>query len=319
MRALVLLGLFLYSSSAFAQKTDHCTKILDSGLREYSVKQSNRTYLNQIHDKYCEGKSLKAGFETSGGASVPIQGIPVQFTGRLGGKKEKMSNFCRDYDETKLSIEDTFEYQEKIVSRAFDSFDRCVQLESEKITISHQFHTLKRLTIYVQARVGAPVYIRGLELDNAECYVIKGNERHDFKSIETLEIKDSAAIFCSRKGIEHPDGRTEYADSVIQADILTQDFSLVWSGATEFAQLTTAEILKKIDAVQSKFEPTTLYVCPEKKDTVAGSSSGWASFGCLGQISSQKQCRNTTFVHHTVGFKDTLFDCAPTVVFRPKQ
>ncbi len=128
MRSRVVGCLFVVlATPSFAQTSlfDNCRTVITDGLREYAVSNESVSYLNTVFDKYCDrsGSTKSVGVVT--GIDTVIKSLPVRFTGNYSSNEEGWRNFCRIYSSQTSLNTDRFSYQERIVQRAYDSFDAC--------------------------------------------------------------------------------------------------------------------------------------------------------------------------------------------------
>jgi hypothetical protein len=216
-RLLTLLAII--SSPAFAQSSlpDLCTPIITDGLREYLITSESDSYLNTIFDKYCD---LNGSLKNQGGnvgLETVVKSLPIKFTGSYSSSEQAIRNFCRDYANVVSSQRNRNLYQEKIVRRAYDSFDTCITLALTGVIARHKVEGMTRVNFYLAPGFSHPVTVRGVHpTKNLSC---KGQYPSDSKEITfgtnsrvKLMNNDVLGMVCTRTGRE-VSGNTVYDEA----------------------------------------------------------------------------------------------------------
>lgn len=232
-RLMLLIGIWTISAhTATASDYDHCSSIIQTGLREYRVKINSAAFADAMHDRYCDGKSVKKNFSASGSAMVPIEGIPAEFSNNFSNSSDKVSSFCKDYQRTTISRSNTTDYAEEISARALDSYDLCVGLAANGTKISHKFISGDQLRITIQASASGPVEIRRLNIRGMQCGGTVEGVDVDWNKERDRKIQNSTTIFCERMETTVRPGHSLYPEASLSADIRGVVYDLVWPRST---------------------------------------------------------------------------------------
>lgn len=214
----------LCMAAAHAQSNifDNCRAVVTDGLREYSIKTDSRAYLNSVFDKYCESsgsvKSSSLGF----GLDLVVKALPLSILGSFSSNEEAVKNFCRNYSSVASARSDTTNYQEKIVQRAYESFDQCIALAQTGVIVRHAVRSLVFLDFYVAPGFSRPVTIKGVKTSpNVECRGQDPNsgksqdQRFDLSTRIKLQDNRTLNVVCERKGRAGPKGETVFDEAVV--------------------------------------------------------------------------------------------------------
>jgi hypothetical protein len=166
------LTLVLCTSTAFAQSGifDNCRSVITDGLKEYSINTDSSAYLNSVFDRYCESSGSTKSSSFGLGLDTVVKAIPLNFTGNFSSNEEAIKNFCRNYSSLSAGRSDKTSYQEKIVQRAYESFDQCVSLAQTGVIVRHSVRSLENIDFYVAPGFSRPVTIKGVKASgNIEC------------------------------------------------------------------------------------------------------------------------------------------------------
>jgi hypothetical protein len=191
-------------------------------LREYAVSNESVSYLNTVFDKYCDRSGSTKATGVATGIDTIIKSVPVKFTGNYSSNEEGWRNFCRSYSsETALNTE-RFNYQERIVQRAYDSFDACLALATAGIATRHKIENITRTNFFIHAGFARPVTIRGINASqNVTCEGVDptSSERKsttfNASSVMKLVNDDVLGIVCSRSGDRDTAGNITYDEGIV--------------------------------------------------------------------------------------------------------
>jgi len=222
-RWLALAVLFV-SADAQAQSGifDNCRTIITDGLKEYSITTESSAYLNSVFDKYCESSGTAKSSGLSVGLDAVVKAIPIKFTGAYSSNEEAMRNFCRDYSSISAGRSDRTAYQERIVQRAYESFDQCIALAQTGVVVRHKVRSLTDLDFFVAPGFARPVTLRGIKTSmNIQCL---GQDPSSSSSVAKkldlstrIQVKDNNVlnISCVRTGKAGADGETIYDEGTV--------------------------------------------------------------------------------------------------------
>jgi len=222
-RWLALAVLFV-SAGAKAQSGifDNCRTIITDGLREYSITTDSSSYLNSVFDKYCESSGTARSAGLSVGLDVVVKAVPIQFTGAYSSNEEAVRNFCRNYSSLSAGRSDRTTYQERIVQRAYESFDQCIALAQTGVVVRHKVRSLTDLDFFVAPGFARPVTLRGIKTSsNIQCSGQDPNSSNSAaKNLDLstrIQIKDNSVlnISCTRTGRAGANGETVYDEGTV--------------------------------------------------------------------------------------------------------
>lgn len=166
----ILLALTIPAVAHAMEDYAHCKTIITDGLREIDIETSSFAYLNTVFDKYCESSGVARESSFNAGLSVVVDAIPNKFTLGSSDKNQSMRNFCKEYQSYSAGRNDSFRRKEKIVTRAYDSFDACVGLAAQGVKLSHKIRSLEFLDFFLSPSLGRPVIMNGIQTSgNIEC------------------------------------------------------------------------------------------------------------------------------------------------------
>lgn len=164
-KSLCIMWTVLCPALAFAQTGifDNCRSVITDGLKEYSVSTESSAYLNTVFDKYCESSGSLKTQSLGLGLDTVVKAIPVKFTGNFSSNEEGMRSFCKEYSSIASGQTDRNRYEEKIVRRAYDSFDQCIVLASTGVVVKHSVRSLEQVDFFIAPGFSHPVTIKGVK------------------------------------------------------------------------------------------------------------------------------------------------------------
>ncbi len=261
----IVSALFLPNvTQAETGNNDNCKTIVSDGLREYSIKTDSRAYLNSVYDKYCENTGAVKSSSLGLGLDIVVKAIPITFSGSYATSEEAVKNFCRNYSATASGRSDTTSYQEKIVQRAYDSFDQCISLAKTGVIVRHAVRNLGSLDFYIAPGFGRPVTIKGIKTsNNIEC---RGQDPNASKPVDmkftlssriTLRDNKTLNLVCDRKSKAGPNGENIFNEGVVTllTDIVPNgNYSAFVPRDVTLAENRASEIERIIATLQSENE-----------------------------------------------------------------
>lgn len=201
---------------------DNCRTIVTDGLREYSIKTDSKAYLNSVFDKYCDSNGSVRSSSFGLGLDVVVKAIPISFSGSYSSNEEAVKNFCRNYSSVSSSRSDTTSYQEKIVQRAYESFDQCIALAQTGVIIRHAVRSLESLDFYVAPGFSRPVTIKGIKTsNNIECRGQDPNSTNSKEQVFNLSTRISLQdnktlnLICDRQSRVGANGEKIYDEGTV--------------------------------------------------------------------------------------------------------
>lgn len=252
--------LFLSGQAYAAQSYSHCEKLITDGLREYSISNSSQVSLDRHFDKYCDQSGKTKSSSTSVGLEAVVNYIPFKFKGDHSSSEQGMQNFCRTYasDAQKHSTHGTWE--SKIVDKAYDTFDSCVNLTSRGLNITHNIVTPDSLSMFLQINSGNKLVIRGMRTSkNVKC---EGQEQGSANVVtyslsSRVETTDSLSVTCVRspRTKKTPSGLIQvYDEGFVQVLTQYENYDIFLPKTERFPEDTAAVLDAKIGSLRSEFE-----------------------------------------------------------------
>jgi hypothetical protein len=216
---------FLITNQAFAQVSlfDGCKPVITDGLREYSIFSDSSSFLNTVFDKYCDS-SGSAKIQSLGfGIDAVVKSIPVQFTGNFSSNEEAVRNFCRDYRSVTVNVTNRNSYEEKIVRRAYDSFDACISMAQTGVIARHRVENVERVNFYLAPGFSRPVTVRGVNpSSNMTCTGQDPTENGTPTEVTfgktsryVLQNNTVLGMVCTRKATIDPAGNSVFDEGIV--------------------------------------------------------------------------------------------------------
>lgn len=201
----ITLSLFTHQTYG-AEDYAHCRPIITDSLKEIDIEIDSAEYLNTVFDKHCEKDGAAKESSLNVGIDAVVDALPVKFKLGTSDKKQSIRDFCKQYKVFTSDKRGTFRRRERIVARAYDSYDTCIQLASQGIKLSHKVRTLDSLDFFVAPAIGKPVTLNGVKAsENIRC--VGRDSGSIFGNVAQLNVdsrivvKDAPLnIVCTRNG-----------------------------------------------------------------------------------------------------------------------
>jgi hypothetical protein len=184
---IVLVGM---SGRAMADDPSHCDKIIEQGLREYSMDVGSSSYLHTAFVKNCtyDGK-VKS---TNGSFNIPgvAEGAGEQ-------NESAVKQWCLETKD-KLAIKESHDtVKETIAARAYDSYDACLKWAGKQIDISLEYGGQEIVVAHIDGPTKyTPLYMSKIEIvGKASC---SDNSGLRFYDNQQTEITTNFVIKCRR-------------------------------------------------------------------------------------------------------------------------
>jgi hypothetical protein len=242
----------LMASTATAQSYAHCEKIISSGLREYNVSTDSEAYLNTVFDRYCESSGSAKSASAGIGVEFPIKAVPLRFSGNYSSAEEGHRNFCKTYSSYTSSSRSTYSYTERIVEKAYDAFDKCVELTNAGVQISHEQVSRAAISINLKAAQGTTLEVRGLKPSKG---ISCSGQQPDGTLTQYGEsthgsTRDFLKINCERSGRDRPDGSVMFDEGSIQLATNTNPggYDIFWPADILLTERSASEIAARLTA-----------------------------------------------------------------------
>lgn len=213
---------FFAGPACNAQPTliDSCKTVITDGLNEYSIKNDSSSYLNSVHDNYCEASGSAKTDKFGLGIEAVVKAIPIKFTGTYDSGQTAMKNFCKNYASTTAQNSAAASYQQTIVRRAYESFDTCVSLAAQGTSVKHFIRSPDTFDFYLAPGFSRPVKINGMHVPkNVVCKgILPGETKSSVineDTVTTLNNNDSMSVGCTRTGDKDSDGNITLQEAVV--------------------------------------------------------------------------------------------------------
>lgn len=324
----ILCGIIiLVPSSSFAQEA--CTGLLTYVGRDTADRSAVLSLAENIYTEHCEGSSSRSSSSGSLGLDAVVKAIPVRFNAGGSSSKERLDNFCKLYDGSKAEFRSEVTNTSTVVRDSISAFNSCVAMIGRRIYFQP---TLGLTQVSVDVRRGSDdAAITGLTYDEnlLECrlpprFEETGSERGSSVADENSLLKldgDYVTISCLRKPMDL--GGSEQAYPYAELTIATSrgnmfvpipaDVTLPVARASEIqaTMVHQANRISEMEEFRAGLVATQLYQCPRDNEHRPGD---WATWGCLGQISSVNECVNYT--HSGQYVRKT---CSPITAYVQRQ
>lgn len=130
----VLAGLFL-AGQAQAQ-ISQCNALLDHGITNLRNQVNEQAYLSVIKDQYCSTSYDSMSSSKQGSFNAVVKTIPVGLSGSGSNAREKHSQFCKDFQSTVVSSDNSYLNVVTIHNRALESWNRCQELATRNLEVA---------------------------------------------------------------------------------------------------------------------------------------------------------------------------------------
>lgn len=276
-------------------------------LKEYSISTSSSSYLNSVFDNQCEqngdNKATSAGF----GLDAVVKAIPLKLTGNYSSNEQAIKNFCKTYASTMTSEQRSFSYEERVASKALDTIQSCLALQSQGVIITHNIVNVDQTAFFLKSGLEQKISISGIAVSpNISCHGIVASKSKPFDETSVLRVEKNQNIFCTRKTSAIPGTNTRvYEEATITVATNFGNYPVLLPRDQRLSENLASDIARKIDLLDKDVsqvsanvrplvssKPLTVYKCPVDRSTGPGS---WASYGCVGQLSTEASCGNYVF------------------------
>jgi len=335
-RILLIIVLFI-SNYLPALSQEVCINLLQyTGADKYTTINDNASAFN-VFKTHCAGSKGRSTFSNSIGLDAVIKVIPLKFNAGGSSDIERLDNFCKLYQSKFENFSKEIGIITAPVRESLRAFNDCIGMTAKGIYVNPTLGT-KQISIDIR-RGSDDAAIKGLTYDDKlmECR-LPPSVSNDGKTHESIVAnKDSVLVLdgnyvtitCVRKPQGEKSGEQFYPAAELIVGTSRGGFSLPIPADVEIPVNRASEIVKmsealaerveKLEEFTTKLEPIQLYQCP-LDNTHDRRGGAWATWGCVGQISSQKQCYNYTAVGK--GDQSTWYkyiDCTPIKSFRLKE
>jgi hypothetical protein len=247
--------LFLLESAptTFAAGNFNCDTVINQGLRQYHITSSDTAYLHSIFSKYCYADGRSNSSSLNVGIEAVIKAIPVKFSLGSTDQTEAMSNFCKTYAESEDFKSKSSNYEETIVSRAYESFDSCVRLSTLGLFVSHDIITDEKAQVLLRAGVGKPIEINGLDSsENISCSGSDGSGTELTYSKSThRQSTETIGIFCTRKSRNGDGGVSVFDEGSVAIDITGDKYNFYWPKSEVLPEALASQVQVSINELRA--------------------------------------------------------------------
>jgi hypothetical protein len=222
-RSLIASGFVLNIGVAQADGIEMaCRDLITSGLKQYSIRTESSSYLTSVFDRYCEASGSTKSTRLGLGLDLVIKAIPVKFTGSYSSNEQAMKNFCSTYQSHSEGQSAQATYEEKIVDRAYDSFDSCVAMAATGVIVRHTVRDFNNIDFFVAPGFSRPVTLRGVKapanmLCEGQDPTVAGNPKKtiNLSTHIVLNGSDTLNIACTRSGTPQADKSVIFDEATV--------------------------------------------------------------------------------------------------------
>ncbi len=204
-------------TAVFAQS---CADVYREAVQNVEISTLKRSEASFYFNLYCQESGETRDLQTSASFSVPIKGIPLDFSGDGDWSQEEWTNFCRTGAEQGYYNMSEASFGSYTVPGALSSFNECVAIEKNKLLITHDLTPPFGVAISGILQSPDPVRILGMlyQEDLVECtsnsFSSDGSEQTIGLGQAINNITDDFVLNCVRKGQEN-DGSVFYPSTAI--------------------------------------------------------------------------------------------------------
>lgn len=243
-----------------AQSYSHCEKLITEGLREYSITNSSEVSLHRVLDDYCDQSGTTKSSSTGLRLESVVNYIPFKFKGDHSSAEQGMRNFCKAYASDAQKFSTSYNYESKIVDKAFGTFASCLDLTNRGISITHNKVTPDALSMFLQINPGNKLVIRGMRTSkNVKC---EGQLQDSAKVVtyrlnSRVETTDSLGVSCVRspRNEKTPSGSKQvYDEGFVQVLTQYENYDIFLPKTERFAEDTAAVLDGKNGLLRSQME-----------------------------------------------------------------
>jgi hypothetical protein len=199
-----------------AQDLSSCNQIINSGLREYDITTQSDAVLNVYYENFCQSSASSSSTGVGLSFEAVIKAIPVKFLGSYSSDSEAQTNFCKTYSSQYNATHNSYHYQEKIVTRGYDSYDQCVQAQKLGLGAWHTVDSKAAVTLKFTAGVNRPIELRSLRTDTNKISCKATDQKGEAALNQLIKSNDYIAVNCSRTPETTSTGDKVYNEGVIQ-------------------------------------------------------------------------------------------------------
>ena len=298
---------------SYASPADVCSVVLTNKAYDTSRQSTNYQYMSATRDRLCHDEynsvnEARSAAE-SAGFNLGYAGFTVGGNGATQTADGKVSiastSFCSASSadiRTALSTS----YEEQVANVAVKAWEECVKRSQENVLyISYKLRPDGSGfdgTLHLTANQG-PLgrTITGIVIGGAAarvtCNIGGRSYTPDEVQANPVEIKTTGtALVCEKEGdasvsvaIQTSQGAADFIAIPSKNDILNAKLAEINNALTE-VQSKVSELTNRAE----RMKPIKLYLCPNDRELPAKATANWvwASYGCLGQVSSTDKCMN---------------------------
>ncbi|SMX31952.1 hypothetical protein [Actibacterium lipolyticum] len=182
-----------------------CVSVYKDAVRDVNVTTQERSSKSFYFNMYCEKSGETKTLTTSASFTLPIKGVPVEFSGDGNWDEKEWKDFCKTGSEQKFYESSDFSFGSVVVSDALASFNECVALEQKNLLVTHHLTPPIGVSISGTIKSQNPVRILGL-LHQEDLITCTSNSFTEDGSQEDIGlgraisgIEENFVISCLRK------------------------------------------------------------------------------------------------------------------------
>ena len=177
-----LVSALLMPVEGFAQQD--CASVYQNAVRNFSLDEHNESSNAYYFNLYCEKNGETRDFDFDGGLSIPIEGIPFDFSAAASNDSQRMQEFCRVGSERNGFASSSTAVRDIVVADALKSFNQCRQIESNGLVLTHQEAEPESVIIYGRfSTAGVNASLDTVTYDSNKMTCISNNLNDDMTQI----------------------------------------------------------------------------------------------------------------------------------------
>jgi hypothetical protein len=218
---LVAVGL-CFTTMSYSQEIERsCRALIESGLRNLSVSQESEASLQTIFRRHCEKSGTVKRSSLGIGIDTVVEAIPFGLKGDAESASQSMTNFCKSYSSHMEHEYARNTREEKIVERAYDSFDACIALARGGIVVRHDVRDLNTFDFFLAPGFNR-VFLQGVQVpQHVTCKGIDPTKADrpvvtfGYETNMELSGEQTLNVSCVRDGAAGANGVVEFPEATV--------------------------------------------------------------------------------------------------------
>lgn len=129
-----------------------CVAVYSNAVANVEIETRERSERSYVYNLYCEQNGEMRSTAGGGSLSFPIKGIPISLSAEGSFSQSQLREFCRIGNEQDFFHGSDFGFGRYVSEAALRSFNDCVALEREGMTVTHQVAAPEAFSVYLEFR-----------------------------------------------------------------------------------------------------------------------------------------------------------------------